>query len=343
MADAEAVDADLFASDHAAPGGLARCRARLVAWRPWRWFGTLKARLAAGVLAVMFAGMAWTAWQMGQVAEQQIVDQAHRREQVEAQRTAAVVGRRVAELHRALAISAGQLDAGALDDRRRLAEVLEQKTVLRAMFAQVFVADARGRVLLRYDTAGGHDEGGSVAHRAYFRRALASGLAQTSEPLRARSSDDPMVVFAHPLTGDDGTVRGVVGGVMHLASRDLLAGVAESREDVPGGPGELIVVTDAQGRILAHPQQARLLGTWPTSRGWRRRTRSGSPTAARCCATPDAGASAARWSAWPATARPAGTSGARRRPRSCSHRCRPRARRRCATAPWRRRCWRCCC
>ncbi|HMM85802.1 diguanylate cyclase [Azohydromonas sp.] len=255
------MDADLFVSDEAAPGLLARWRARLAAWRPRRWLGTLKARLAAGVLAVMFAGMAWTSWQMGRVAELQIVDQAHRREQIEAQRTAGVIARRVAELQRALAVSAEQLDAGALDDPRRLAELLEHKTVLRAMFSQVFVADATGRVVLRHDGAGGPDEGGSVAHRVYFQRALAGKLVQTSEPLRATASDEPMVVFAHPLTDADGAARGVVGGAMRLASRDLLAGIADSRDDEPGDPGELVVVTDGQGRILAHPQQARLLGT----------------------------------------------------------------------------------
>ncbi len=254
------MDADLFVSDDAPARAPGRRRVRLPGWCPRCWFGTLKARLAAGVLAVMLAGMAWTAWQMGRVAERQIVEQASRRGQVEAQRTAAVIGRRAAELHRALAISAAQLGPGALDDPRRLAEVLEHKTVLRAMFAQVFVADAAGRVLLRHDAHAAPGDGASVAEHAYFQRALASGLAQTSEPLRARSSEDPTVVFVHPLVDAGGTVRGVVGGAMRLASRDLLAGIAESREDVPGETGELIVVADGQGRILAHPQQARLLG-----------------------------------------------------------------------------------
>jgi len=131
------MDTDLFFDE--APA------ARRMAWRdtlrglsPGRWFETLKVRLAVGALAGLFAGMAFTAWYMGDVAEAQLIQRAREREHVEALRTAKVISRRVVELQRALQVVGEQLDRTTLQDPLKLAAFFEQRPVLRSMFANVF-------------------------------------------------------------------------------------------------------------------------------------------------------------------------------------------------------------
>jgi len=246
------VDADLFTDD--APQR-PRWRERLAAWDPRQWLGTLKARLAAGVLVALLAGMAWTGWQMQQVAEQGLLEQSAQREQREVQRTAAVIGRRLAELQRMLAVAAAQLEPGVVADRGRLQAFLRSQPLLWTAFHYVNVADRSGRVLISVDDGVVSHPQVSIADRPHFQRALQERRAQISDPLPGRIAGEPIVVFVQPLLAD-GEVYAMLNGVLRLASRDLLADLAEARDD---DEGTLVVVTDDRGTILAHPQRALVL------------------------------------------------------------------------------------
>ena len=232
-------------------------RARL-AWRLWP--ETLKGRVAAGALAALFAGMGMTAWHMGAVAERDLLARTQVREQQETSSTAALIGRRVAEMQRALRVVTGQIEPAMVGDPRRMAQFFEQQPVLREMFANVFAARPDGQVVVVVDSAGPRHPNLSVADRGYFRRTVAEGRALVSEPISGRVSNEPIIMFSQPVVRDAKLIA-VIGGSLRLASRDLLADLAESRDE---DDTTLIIITDDQGRILAHPQHARLLESLAT-------------------------------------------------------------------------------
>ncbi len=246
------MDADLFIDDAPARS---RWRQRLAAWHPRQWLGTLKLRLAAGVLVALLVGMAWAAWQMEQVAKDELLAQSQAREQREAQRTAAVIGRRLADLQRALAAVAARMDPALVDDPARLEAFLLDKPVLLTAFHYVNVAARDGRLLISVDERGATRPAVSIADRPHFRRTLAERRAQISDPLPGRVANEPIVVFTQPVMAG-GEVRAVLNGVLRLASRDLLADLAEARAD---DDGTVVVVTDDRGTVLAHPQRALVL------------------------------------------------------------------------------------
>lgn len=220
--------------------------------RPWQWFGTLKVRLAAGVLAVLLVGMAWSVWQMGQAAEVEILAQAQRREEREAQRTASAITRRLAELQRALALVASRMDPALVDQPARLEAFMVSHPTLLAGFHYVNVAGVDGAIRISVDEQGTSRPPVSIADRPHFRRAVAERRAQISDPLPGRIAGEPVVVLAQPVLEDD-RARAMLLGVLRLTSRDLLGELEEARTDEAGTH---IVVTDRHGTILAHPQRA---------------------------------------------------------------------------------------
>jgi len=68
-----------------------------------------------------------------------------------------------------------------------------------------------------------------------------------------QTSTEPMVVLAHALVRDGKTVA-VLAGSLNLKTRGLASVLAES--DAELGDSLLVVVTDANGHILAHPDTA---------------------------------------------------------------------------------------
>ena len=72
-----------------------------------------------------------------------------------------------------------------------------------------------------------------------------------------QTSTEPMVVLAHALVRDGKTVA-VLAGSLNLKTRGLASVLAESVAEL--GDSLLLLVTDANGHILAHPDTA-LIGT----------------------------------------------------------------------------------
>ncbi|WP_298829130.1 cache domain-containing protein [uncultured Piscinibacter sp.] len=138
----------------------------------------------------------------------------------------------------------------------RLKFFLDSKPLLRGMFSNIFVAAADGRMRAYADEGGVRLPAVDLSDRAYFRRTVGDGRPMISEPLPGRVSGEPVIVFTHPLVNAEG-VYGVIGGALRLASRDLLGELAGT---VDSDVAEMLtVVTDAQGRVLAHPMRRTLL------------------------------------------------------------------------------------
>ena len=218
-------------------------------------FASLPLRITfAAVGALVLAVGLTTALLVRHVERATLTDQ-RQRELAEVVRSAAALSRRVVDLQRALRATAAQLDAATLTDDARLARFIESAPVLRGLFANVFAATADGDLRLYADTAGMHHPAVTLADRAYFRRTLTEQRPIISAALPGRVSNEPVIVFAHPLQAG-ATTYGVLGGALRLASRDL---IDELVTGLNHDSGALVVVTDDAGRILAHPDRTRVL------------------------------------------------------------------------------------
>jgi diguanylate cyclase (GGDEF)-like protein len=85
---------------------------------------------------------------------------------------------------------------------------------------------------------------------------VAEGRPIVSDVLPSRVVDEPVVVLTYPLRGPCG-VYGVIAGAVRLSSSALLAHAAQYLDE--DDQAALLVVSDTQGRILAHPDGRRVM------------------------------------------------------------------------------------
>jgi len=257
-------------------------------------FASLKFRLTAIAVLVLALGIGLITVQLTQHAERDLLQMQRQRELDGVVRSAAVLSRRCVELQRALRASASLLDEATLADPQRLASALHATPALRELFSYVFVADANGKVLLVADSQGLRHPQVWIGDRDYFQTAITQARPAISEPLPDRVLGQPVVALVHPLTDiGSGRVHGVIGGAMKLASRELLSDLVESTNGNAGDTGATVIVTDANGRILAHPEPRRLLGQLREEPGLREATEawwaSGAPVEPSGLSLPQAG------------------------------------------------------
>lgn len=216
---------------------------------------SIKVRVTLTAVAALALGIGVTTLVLVHEAERDTLAAQTDRELREAQRTAAILSQRVMERQRALADTAAAFDPATLQDEAQRTAFMTAKPVLRSMFANIFLASSDGRMLSFADAQGVRQPQVSIADRAYFKLTLAEQRPVISEPVPGRVSDEPVVVFTQPLVRA-GQVYGVIGGAWRLKSHGLLADLVD---DPDGSDSALVVVTDTQGRILAHPVTARIM------------------------------------------------------------------------------------
>lgn len=218
-------------------------------------FGSLKLRMTAAGVVALALGVFLTTLVLVQRAERDTLAEQRQRELGETARTAAVLGSRVVALQKALQTVATQFDERTLHDPAALERFITDRAVLRDMFGNVFAAAPDGRVRVFATRHGVQPRNFSVADRPYFRQTLQEDRPIISQAMPSRAVPEPVIVLTYPLRGARG-VYGVIGGALWLASGDLMAHVLQYRED---SKGVLLVVTDMQGRILAHPDGSRVM------------------------------------------------------------------------------------
>jgi diguanylate cyclase (GGDEF)-like protein/PAS domain S-box-containing protein len=217
-------------------------------------FSSLKVSITAGTIVALVLGIGLTTATLLQRAERDTLSAQNERELNEAVRAAGVLSRRVVDLQRALGVVAGQLDSATLADNGKLAAFTQAKPVLREMFSTVFAVAADGRTRVFSDERGIQHPQMNIADREYFRRTLSANRPVVSDPIQSRMSGEPVIVFTYPLKDSRG-IYGILGGSLRLSSRDLLSDLVDAQN---GDSDVLLLVTDAHGRILAHPNAARL-------------------------------------------------------------------------------------
>ncbi len=218
---------------------------------------SLKLRIVLGTVAALALGIALVTMVTVRQAEADTLELQRQRELGEAVHTADVLSRRVVELQRALLATAAQLDPDTMADSARLSRFIATQPVLRTMFAGLMAITPDGVIDVYADVQGARRIGLDVADRDYFRRTRLELRPLISEPVVSRVSGTPAIVFTVPLQGPHG-FYGVLAGVLELDQRTLVDALA----DPVGGAGEAtVLVTDAYGRVIAHPAARRLLKT----------------------------------------------------------------------------------
>lgn len=225
-----------------------------------RWLAkcavSLKLRTTLSGIAVLVLGVMLITVVLVQRAEHDMLVNRRDSELHETARVAAVISSRVVELQLALRLVVHQIDATRLHDRATLERLLMDRVLLRSMFGNVFIATPDGHVRAYADRDGVREATFGVSDRTYFQQTVSEARPIVSEALPSRAIAEPVVVLTYPLQGNKG-IAAVLGGALRLASGDLLAHVLQyqGRDD----QDTLLVVSDLQGRILAHPDPALVL------------------------------------------------------------------------------------
>jgi len=125
-------------------------------------------------------------------------------------------------------------------DKKAIISYLKKETERNKDYEQFFVADNLGVVL--------SDSGqvGSAADRYYFRKVMATGMSQISDPLISLGSGNQIIVVAAPILKDDKVV-GVIGGNVNLTE---LTKIVTSKK--AGEIGSTFIVQQ-DGLIISHP------------------------------------------------------------------------------------------
>lgn len=208
---------------------------------------SLKLRLTLGVVAVLVLGMGAVATLLVQHAERDTLATQRQRQMSETVRTAQVLARRAIDLQRALQVTAAQLDPSTVSDSPRLAAFIAAQPVLTEVFSSVYVVSPAGKIEILKQRGALTFPGSDLSDRPYIRRTLEARRPFISGVVASRITGDPIIAFTHPLVRD-GLLYGLLAGSLRLSDRELLADLV-----VDDDSGSLLVVTDLEGQIIAHP------------------------------------------------------------------------------------------
>ena len=230
--------------------------------------GVAALALGIGLIAFLLVGR----------AERDMLTVEREREIGEAVRTATVLSHRVIEVQRTLQALAMQAEGGSLDDPSTLERFVQSTPLLKDIFALLFMASRDGRVRVYVDDKGVQHPGIDISDRAYFRHTMIDGKPQISEVIYSRLDGTTGIVFTQPIRNPSG-VYGMLAGSVRLNSRGLLDSVVTTQSGYTSSV--TVIVTNAEGPILAHPDKSRIaqsLATEPNLKGafqaWRE---SGAP------------------------------------------------------------------
>lgn len=222
----------------------------------WSWPGTLTWRLvmlAALVVVLSGAGAGWLVAQAsGQDAVRRMVDQQNDEVEVFAR----LLSSKIEQSQKVLRTVAAGITPDMLDLPSTLEWLLQQGLPAVQFFDSMLVARQDGE--LRVNLHNGRFEKASQLEpsaRDALRRTLVDGKPMVVELVAGRSSD-ARIMFTMPLHRDDGSVLGVVAGVLRLQSQ----GVLPVSMALPQRPDTRLLVFTRDGTILSHSDPTRVMG-----------------------------------------------------------------------------------
>jgi len=219
------------------------------------WVTTLKFKIVA-IAVVTGVGSAvvstWFVLERTQVETQRML-LLHSAE--ERERSAALLSSKIELLEASLSAVATRITPQMLEDRDALADYVRGQASIQALFDNVFIAGADGRMRGRIRHGVVAPDLVDIGDREYFQRAMQTGLPVVSRPHVGRSTKAPVVVICAPIRTASGQSLGVFAGVLDLRKSVLLA--TTSHDDSLDLSRELVI--DAEGAIVAHQNTTRLL------------------------------------------------------------------------------------
>jgi len=160
----------------------------------------------------------------------------------------------VALSHGALIAAAQALSPHALGDDRQLEETLSRSVSLTALFDQLSIASAAGKILVDVPHSG--LAGAYIGDRPDFLATLHDGKPKISPPHMGLLLHVPIVVMTAPVVDQHGHVVAVLIGALNLLSSNFLGRLAEAKVGRTGGftlltRDRTIVVSDDKSHILS--------------------------------------------------------------------------------------------
>ncbi|MDE3033004.1 MAG: hypothetical protein KGI56_05005, partial [Acidobacteriota bacterium] len=162
---------------------------------------------------------------------------------------------RTIALHRAtLEATCRTVPGDILDDAPAAHRWLERHRAIRALFEDgIFLVRPDG-TLLADDMKAPLSAPLQAALQPFFRSVAARGESLVSDVYRSEHSGGPAFIMAAPLLGADGRTRLLLAGSLDLADDDFLGNLGG--REIPDACR--LSLMDRQGRILLHPEKARL-------------------------------------------------------------------------------------
>lgn len=217
--------------------------------------GTLKFRIIAlAATASVLTAVAVTSVAL-QVTQSELTRQLLDSDRLERERTAALLGSKLATLKNSLQAVASKARPDVWRDQEAMTTFLLDKPALSALFDGVFAAAPDGTMLARTDSGQRATALPNIADRDYFRRVMSGDQPVLSEPLVGKASKRPIVIVAVPVIDANGVVHGTIAGALRLQSNSLFsAPITRQNDEVRD------LVVDQHGVLLWHTDTRRVMG-----------------------------------------------------------------------------------
>lgn len=222
----------------------------------WALPGALALRLVVlAALAIALSG-AVSGWLVARASGQEAVQRMEDQQTDEVEVFARLLASKIEQSQKVLRNVAEGITPEMLELPASLEWLLQQSLPAVQFFDSMLVARQDGE--LRVNLQNGRFEKTAnlePSARDALRRTLVDGKPMVAELMASRSSE-ARIMFTMPLHRDDGTVLGVVAGMLRLQSQGLLP----ISMAVPQRADTRLVVFTREGTILSHSDPARVMG-----------------------------------------------------------------------------------
>lgn len=227
----------------------------------WRHvFGSLRARMAAGLLLGVMLAVWGSTISLGYVLRQEMLSTLSAQQYSVVGLLADEIDRSVNERIRALEVLAEMMDAAVLADPVQLDRLLRHQPVLLSLFNWgLMVTDDQGNALIDFPESL-QRKGNNYADQEVVQQALRSGRSAVGSAVIGRTTHQPLVPMIAPIKNGNGRVIGTVIGFINLAAPNFLDEIGANRFGRQGG----YLITEPKRRLfIAGTDKSRVMQPGP--------------------------------------------------------------------------------
>lgn len=225
-----------------------------------RFFGSMRTRMAAGLLLGAMLAVWGSTISLGYVLRQEMLATLSAQQYSVVGLLADEIDRSVNERMRALEALAETIDSATLADPARLDALLRHQPVLLSLFNWgVMVTDGKGTALIDFPESLLR-KGNNYGDQEVVRHALASGRSGVGAAVVGKTTHQPLVPVIAPIKDGKGRVIGTVIGFINLAAPNFLDEIGANRFGRQGG----YLITEPKRRIfIAGTDKSRVMQPGP--------------------------------------------------------------------------------